>query len=208
MPCDYSFHVAGPDGQPRASTPAERAAWWSDGSGIPPGAGIGITDGRARMVKSATAATDPAFAGLQCLRAAWDDAAAPAHGVLRASIAATRASLPRQGLPVLVMHGADDGLVPEAFSGGAYAAWSKAAGRDVRYWRIDNAQHFDAFLGLPAMGARYVPMLAYAFAGLDRVWSHLETGADLPADASIATVPRGAGGGLPPLDTRHLGTIP
>ena len=208
MPCGYAFHVVGTDGAPRASTPAQRAAWWSDGSGIPPGAGVAIADQRAQQVKSATASADPTFAGLQCLRAAWDDPGAPQHAVLRASIEATRAGLPRPGLPVLVIHGIDDGLVVEAFSGGAYAAWAKAAGRDVRYWRVANAQHFDAFLGLPPMAARYLPMLAYAYAGLDRMWAHLEHGAPLPSDATIATEPRGVAGAPAPLTRAHLGTIP
>ena len=107
-----------------------------------------------------------------------------------------------------MIHGIDDGLVVEAFSGGAYAAWAKAAGRDVRYWRVANAQHFDAFLGLPPMAARYLPMLAYAYAGLDRMWAHLEHGAPLPSDATIATEPRGVAGAPAPLTRAHLGTIP
>ena len=45
MPCHYAFATLGPDGKPRPSTPAERIGWWADGSGIPPGNGIGIVDG-------------------------------------------------------------------------------------------------------------------------------------------------------------------
>ena len=106
-------------------------------------------------------------------------------------------------------HGADDGLVPEAFSGGAYARWTKAAGRDVRYWKVANAQHFDAFLGLPALGSNYVPMLPYAYRGLDAMWSHLFAGKPLPGDARIATTKRIASAtGLAPLTSENLGEMP
>ncbi len=161
------------------------------------------------LVDANATGADPAFAGLQCLRALWSDATAAGHGRLHASTGATRAALPREGLPVLVIHGADDGLVPADFSGGAYAKWARSAGRDVRYWRVANAQHFDAFLGLPVMGARYVPMLAYAYAGLDRVWAHLDAGAAMPGDAEIATRRRELSAqGLAPLAKDDLGLIP
>ncbi|MBP6797505.1 MAG: hydrogenase, partial [Luteimonas sp.] len=96
------------------------------------------------------------------------------------------------GLPVVVVHGTDDGLVPMAFSSAPYVVAAKAAGRDVRFWRVTNAQHFDGFLGLPDYAARYVPLLPYVYAALDRVSAHLDGQGALPADAVIATTPRGA----------------
>ena len=95
--------------------------------------------------------------------------------------------MPRDGLPVIVIHGMDDGLVPEAFSGGAYVKAVNAAGGDVRYWRVANAQHFDAFLGLPPLAARYVPLLPYAYRALDAMWAHVVDQAPLPKSADIAT---------------------
>ena len=201
MPCGYSLLPMDAKGMPRAPSAAEQAAWWSDSAGIPPGAGVGIHDALA-------SGPDPAWPGLVCLRALWQD-----HGELarrvQSGIAATRAGLPRSGLPVLVMHGADDGLVVEAFTGGAYARWAKSAGRDVHYWRIDNAQHFDAFLGLPMLAASYVPMMPYAYHGLEAMWAHLFEGRPLPGDASIATVKRQQHAGvLEPLGAQHLGKLP
>jgi hydroxybutyrate-dimer hydrolase len=79
----------------------------------------------------------------------------------------------------------------------------------VRYWRVDNAQHFDAFLGLPALGSNYVPMLPYAYHGLDALWAHLAEGKPLPGDARIATGKRAlAATGLAPLTAEHLGKLP
>src|SRR5690606_23692647 len=181
----------GADVLPRPATAAERASWWPDASGIPPGSGVGMLD--AGMVPP-----DPTLKGLQCLRGLWTGEGADADRV-RAGIAATRAAAPREGLPVVVVHGLDDGLVPVAFSSAPYVAHARAAGRDVRFWQVKNAQHFDGFLPLPDYGARYVPLLPYVYAALDRVDAHLD-GAPLPADAVVDTVPRGAAA----LEASHL----
>jgi len=184
-PCGYSFAALNPDLSPRAATATERPAWFADASGIPPGAGVGIVDPRLQM-------PDPTLSGLQCLRALWTGTAADGVRV-RAGVEEIRAGAPRAGLPVVVIHGTDDGLVPPAFSSAPYVAMARAAGRDVRYWQVRHAQHFDGFLGLPDYAARYLPLLPYVYAALDRVSAHLDGAAPLPADAVIDTVPRGPG---------------
>ena len=89
-----------------------------------------------------------------------------------------------------MIHGTDDGLVPQAFTSAPYVAAAKAAGRDVRYWQVRNAQHFDAFLGFPQYGAVYVPLLPYVYSALDKVDAYLDGKGALPADTVIPTVPR------------------
>jgi hydroxybutyrate-dimer hydrolase len=183
-PCGFGFSAQDKDFTPRAATEPERAVWWSDAAGIPPGAGVGIIDRR-------IAAPDLTLPGLQCLRALWEGDTADAQRVHK-GIDESRAGLPSAGLPVVVLHGTDDGLVPPAFSSAPYVAAAKAAGRDVRYWQVRNAQHFDAFLALPEYGARYLPLLPYVYAALDRVDAHLDDpDIQLPSDAVIASVPRG-----------------
>jgi hydroxybutyrate-dimer hydrolase len=192
-PCGFRYAAQNPDFSPRPSTAAERAAWWPDAAGIPPGAGAGLIDAK-------LAPPDFTLAGLQCLRALWDGQGADADRV-RAGIAEAHAGLPRAGLPVVVIHGTDDGLVPPAFSSAPWVTQAQAAGRDVRYWQVRHAQHFDAFLALPDYGARYLPLLPYVYAALDKVSAHLDDPAVLlPADAVIVTTPRGSA----PLDAGHL----
>lgn len=192
-PCGFHFAAQNKDFTPRAATDDEQAAWWSDASGIPPGAGVGIIDTK-------VAPPDFTLAGLQCLRALWDGQGVDADRV-RKGIGEVRASAPREGLPIIVVHGLDDGLIPPAFSSAPYVAMAQAAGRDVRYWQVRNAQHFDGFLALPDYGARYVPLLPYVYAALDRVSAHLDDASNaLPADAVIGTTPRGA----QPLTAEHL----
>jgi len=179
---------------PRSFTSAERAAWWSEGNGIAPDASVGIFD--PHMLQP----PDLTWPGLQCLRALWTGEDEAARRI-KAGIDAIRTGLPRKGLPVLVVHGLDDGLIPPAFSSAPYAAAAQAAGRDVHYWQIPHVQHFDGFLVLPDYAARYLPLLPYVYAALDRVSAHLDTGAPL-SDAAFNTTPRGAG---QPLTAQHLG---
>ena len=201
MPCGFSFHALGNDGKPRAPTLAEKSAWLSDASGIPPGAGVSLVDTLAQ-------ATAPALPGLLCLRNLSDgkDKAALAT---KASINATGAQLPSAKLPIILIHGIDDGLIPEAFGSTPYVAWAKKNGRDIHHFRVSNAQHFDGFLGLPVLGARYVPLMPYAYRGLDAMWAHIAENKTLPDDADIDTTPRKFDAGvLIPLQQKNLGEIP
>lgn len=81
-PCGYGFSAQNPDFSARAATMVERAALWSDASGIPPGNGVGIVD-------SKLAPPDFTLAGLQCLRALWGGQGADSERV-HAGIAQTR----------------------------------------------------------------------------------------------------------------------
>lgn len=181
-PCGFFFSAQNADFSPRAATDAQRAAWWSDASGIPPGAGVGLIDPQLLP-------PDFTLAGLQCLRALWTGDSEDAQRVRR-GVEEVRAGLPRAGLPVVVIHGMDDNMVPQAFSSGPWVAAAQSAGRDVRYWQVRNAQHFDAFLALPDYRARYVPLLPYVYAALDRVAAHLDDPSQpLPVDAVIEPRP-------------------
>lgn len=187
QPCGYGFSVV-QDGKPRPATDVERAAWFAEAAGIPPGSGVAIVDTK-------SAATDPTFPGLMCLH---ELANAPP---VSASIAETHAALPRPGLPVVVVHGVNDGLIPEALSSAPYVKAAKTQGRVVSHWRIENAQHFDAFLALPGYADHYVPLLPYVYAALDKLWLHLDGKAPMPADAVVSPKPRGSA----PLEASQLG---
>lgn len=164
-PCGFRWALTGPDGAPRAATLPERALWWSDASGIPPGNGIALID-------PSQGGEDPAAAGVGCLSVLWRDHVANER--VSAGVEATRAAPPRAGLPVIVVHGRDDGLIPVAFSSAPYVAMARAAGREMPLWLIPRAQHFDAFLAFPDFGRRYVPLLPSVHAALDAVMAHLD----------------------------------
>lgn len=184
MPCGYRYEAL-VNGKPGVADEATRASWWADASGIPPGNGVGLFGGT-------DDSADPQLSGIACLRRLWtgDDAQARA---LHASIGALAAQLPRKDLPMWILHGADDGLLPTAFTSEPYIAWLRAQGRQPLYWKVPHAQHFDAFLALPGFGEKHVPLLPYGYAALDRLWAHLYQGQPWSADLSVpATTPRGA----------------
>jgi hydroxybutyrate-dimer hydrolase len=186
MPCDFHYATVDAKGAPAAADPATREAWWADGSGIPPGNGIGLFGGT-------NVSADPTLIGEECLRALWtgDDHESQA---LHASVVATAAKLPRSDLPLWVVHGASDGLLPTAFSSEPYVEWLREQGRTPVYWKVPHAQHFDAFLALPGFGERHVPLLPFGYAALDRLWAYLYEGAGWPIDEPVpATRARGAG---------------
>ena len=190
-PCGFAFSAMDGEGRPHAASAETRALWWSDGSGIAPGAGVGIVG----PPSSHAAAVAP----LQALRALWTGDTDAAQRV-RAGVAATRAGPPRAGLPVTVIHGIDDGLIPLVFTSAPYVAQARAVGRDVRFLQVRNVQHFDALLALPGHAARYLPMLACVHHALDRVQAALDGRGDWPGDAVIETTPRGGA----PLTAAHL----
>lgn len=184
-PCAYSFSAVGADGKPGAATPEARASWWSEASGIPPGSGVMLVDGNAAH------AADAPLRGLRCLHALGNGDSADAQRV-RTGIANAAAKAPRAGLPVVVIHGIDDGLVPISMTSDRYVPQARAAGAQIAYWRVTNAQHFDSLLAFPEYRKRYVPLLPYMFAAMDQVWDHLEDPAHaLPQDALIEATPRG-----------------
>lgn len=192
MPCDFRFGAVDASGVSIPADAATRAAWWADANGIPPGAGVHLLGGGSSVEARAAA--------LEELRALWTGDSAQAR-TLRASVDATQARIPREDLPIILVHGEDDGLLPIAFSSDPCVAALEAAGRTPTYWRVPHAQHFDAFLALPQFGDRHVPLLPYGYAALDRMLAHLAQGVALPPSRRIDSRPRGAGA----LDRSMLG---
>lgn len=183
-PCGYRFSAVGPDGKPGPAPEDLRARWWSEGSGIPPGSGVVLVE------DAATPSVEDPLQGLACLRALGTGDSADARRV-RAGILAAATNAPRRDLPIVVIHGLDDGLVPISMTSDRYVALARSAGAQIAYWQVNNAQHFDSLLALPDYRKRYVPLLPYLFAALDQVWAHLEDPArPLPQDALIQPTPR------------------
>lgn len=193
MPCGFGLAATDANGVARLSTAAERAAWWPDATGIAPGAGVGIID-------SVAAGNDASWPGSECLSRLWSDSSALASR-LHDGAQATQARLPRADLPMIIVHGKADGLVPMAFSSAPYVKWLQENGRKPVFWKVGHGQHFDAFLAFPGFGDAHVPMLPFAYSALDKLWAHVYNGAAMPESREFATTPRGNG----PLGSSQLG---
>lgn len=181
MPCGYSISTAG-------ATVAQRQTWWATHSGVAPGGGINLVDGM-------TARQDSEFAGLLCLRKLWEDDNETSES-LRAAVEETRATAELPDVPVLVIHGREDGLIPAAFSSRPYVDQARASGARIAYWEVERAQHFDVLLGAPGVAGRYVPLVPYGWAGLDRVRAVLAGGMQLGGDRRISPDPAPGGQSL------------
>lgn len=166
MICGYRYAAVDASGAPRAVSAIEPTLWWSDSSGIPPIAGVAL-------LNPPSTDADPAFDGLRCLRALWEQST-PEARQLQAAIAETRVGKPRPGLPIRLIHGDADGLVPAAFSARAYAGWLGAGTAGLITQWVTDAQHFDAFVALPAWQGRYRALMPEAYAALDALWSELD----------------------------------
>ena len=200
--CGYSFAMLGPDGRPRAATEADRATWFANSSGVAPSAGV-------QIVGPSGDAADPAFAGLLCLRQAYESQT-PLGERIRQGERELRAKgqLPKR--PVVIIHGREDGLVPVGATSRPYVESALRHGAaTLSYWEIEHAQHFDGFLPQPAYASRHVPLLPYFYQALDQVHAQLNGGAAAAPSQVVRSQRRGlnADGSAPPMTQAHLGQV-
>ncbi len=180
MPCGYGLRAT-------AAEEAQRAAWWASHSGVGPGGGIELID-----TLATEAGGDSALPGLLCLRELWTGESEESVA-LRTAVEQTRATAQLADIPVLLIHGREDGLIPAALSSRPYVASARAGGAQrLAYWEIDRAQHFDAFLNVPGVADRLVPILPYGWVGIDHLFEVLAEQAELGPDRRFAPVPGSA----------------
>lgn len=182
MPCGFRVAVT-EDGAPQPAGEAQRGLWWAASSGVVPGAGLQWIDAMA-----ARNAEDPTFPGLLCLREKWTGND-PDAVALRAAVNETIATAYLPDIPILILHGRQDGLIPAAFSARPYieAARENGASR-LAYWELDGAQHFDVIVPFPGVSNRYRPLLPYVWDGLDRIFDVLDGNAEIGGDRVISAV--------------------
>jgi hydroxybutyrate-dimer hydrolase len=151
-----------------------------------------------------TGALDMNVDGALCLRALWDGSDAKSMALRRGVREATRSGW-LHGKPALIVQGRSDALLPVNHAGRAYTALNKVVERGrskLSYIEVTNAQHFDAFIGLPAVlpgyDTRFVSLHLYLFRALDAMWAHLAEGTPLPQSQVVRTVPRGGTPGAAP----------
>lgn len=195
-PCNagYEALIANADGHLSPANDAVRATWWADATGLPPNLGV-VPSSR----------NQPLVDIVLCLRRLWtgDNESTPS---LQKAVQENMATLPHnKQLPLWIVHGEDDGLIPLGFSSEGYVEWLRSQGYQPEFWRVPHVQHFDTALNWPALAARYLPMLPYAYAAMDALWQYLEEGVTLeeqkPKTRSLPSHPRNGS----TLTREHLG---
>ena len=184
MPCGYATAVVDDNGRAVAADPARRLLWWAVSSGVVPGGGVEWIDTIESSDKD-----DPSFPGLRCLRRLWTGEGEQS-GQLRRAVEATRASAELPDIPVVLLHGRQDGLIPAEFSARPYVAAARENGvRQLAYWEIDGAQHFDVIVPFPGVSNRYRPLLPFLWEGMNHVDAVLDGNAELGENRVIEAIP-------------------
>ncbi|HWE25979.1 MAG TPA: 3-hydroxybutyrate oligomer hydrolase family protein, partial [Myxococcales bacterium] len=97
------------------------------------------------------------------------------------------------GIPAILVQGRSDALVPVNHASRAYFGANKTAEPNSRisYYEIQNAQHFDSFLGFTGFSSHFVPLHTYFLQSMDLMFAFLKTGAAIPPSQVVRTTPRG-----------------
>lgn len=231
-PCGFSFAATDPaTNAPIALAPAAAARIFADGNGIPPTGGLNIVNDlsaggplRDPVSISPGGALDFNAPGALCLRrllTGRDEAGALLAGEalthairVRLGIREVQREADLHGKPAILVQGRSDTLVPVNHASRAWLARNSAEeGRRsrARYYEVENAQHFDAFIGaLGALGYanRFVPLHVYFNRSMDLMYAHLRTGAPLPESQVVRTAPRGGAlGAAPPITAANVPPI-
>ena len=115
-----------------------------------------------------------------------------------------------RGKPAIIVAGRSDTLVNPNHSARAYVAFNSKveAGSNLRYYEIQNGQHFDAFIPSLAAGAGingydtlFVPVHYYFINAMDLMWARLKSSTPLPPSQLVRTTPRGGTPGAAPAIT-------
>jgi hydroxybutyrate-dimer hydrolase len=198
--CGFSFGTtSGTTGQPAAPAASPMPTLFAQGNGVPPTAGINIVynDATGGPIVHTLADGNFAFNGAACLRALW----AAGNPALRAGVDQVRVAGNLRGKPAIIVHGRADALVPVNFASRAYFGANRIAEggtSQLSYIEVENAQHFDAFLGQPGYDTRFIPLHYYNIQALNLMWNRLRAGGALPPSQVVRTTPRGGTPGAAP----------
>jgi hydroxybutyrate-dimer hydrolase len=210
--CGYSYGSTTAQGVPNALAAASLATMAATGNGVPPSSGVQLINNLSPgaplrdlfSFSPSTMTQDFNLDGALCLRNLLTGTGTQATA-LRTGIDETRRNGNLRGKPALIVHGRSDALLPVNHTSRPYTALNKkveGAASKLSYIEVANAQHFDGFIGLPAVlpgyDSRYVPLHVYLNRALDAMYAHLKNGTALPASQVVRTVPRGGTAGSAP----------
>ena len=213
--CGYSYAATTPTLTVGPLPPASLAAMAATGNGVPPSSGVQLINNLSPglvlrdlvSLSPSTFTQDFNLDGALCLRNLLTGSDAKALA-LQQGIGQTLRSGNLQRKPAIIVHGRADALIPVNHSSRPYTALNKRVeGRHSRlsYIEVTNAQHFDTFIGLPAVlggyDTRYIPLHVYLNRALDAMYAHLRHGQPLPDSQVVRTVPRGGSPGVAPAIT-------
>lgn len=212
--CGFSFAAVDPETKSPTPYPENRLkAIFGESTGIAPTpvAGIEIINDRSlggpkRNSDSISqeGIMDHNLDGALCLRRltiGYDEAGEPLvgeeleyHKRIAQGVNQVRATGKLRHLPVLIVHGRQDAILPPNHTSRAYVALNNLVEGDksrVRYYEVTHAHHLDFLNGFAGFDSKFVPLVPYYFQILDYLYDHLAHQAPLPDSQVVRTIPRG-----------------
>jgi hydroxybutyrate-dimer hydrolase len=231
--CGFSLANVDATGNVAAQVPATQASIFSTSNGLNTGGDIVYNDsaGGAKLyhvgVSPSTGRMDGSLDGFLCLRGLVTGVD-PVTGAALTGTALANSQRVQAGIrevlltgnlhntPTILVQGRSDTLVPVNHASRAYTAFnSKVEGAaNVRYYEIENGNHFDAFIpnaanaGVQGYDALLVPVHYYFMNAMDLMWARLKNNVPLPQSQVVRAIPRGGvPGSAPPITTANVPKI-
>lgn len=130
--------------------------------------------------------------GALCWKDLWDNVSNPLHFRLLQGIEEIKGNGNLKGLPVIIVHGRDDALIPVNHSSRPYYALNQqreGSNSNLHYYEIKHAQHLDTLNQLYASATmNYVPIDYYFKQALDLMYDHLVNNTELPPSQVVQTL--------------------
>lgn len=184
--CGVVFSGMTQMGQARALTEKEIKTMFAKGNGIAPSNGVEVAGINADGEPDKRLMMHPnfGFAAQQCL---YNKARSQE---MASAIKAIQVDGDLDQTPTIILHGTADGTVAINHASRAYFTKNQSrdnANQNLRFYEIENVQHFDAFLAYPGFNARFVPMHPYLEQALDMMWAYLKNQQPLPPSQYVST---------------------
>ena len=205
--CQSAISAFTAQGLPRALSENEKVGMFSLSSGIVPSNGMDLafTDSNNEVQSKMILAAGFGFASQHCFYQLLG------NEKMQLAFDAIEAHPEKNQVPTLILHGQADGTVAVNHASRAYYhrnQSSEMANQTLRYYEIENVQHFDAFLAYPGFDQKFVPMHPYFEQALDLMYAHLFSKQPLPESQLIKTQARGLDmGQVPALNQDHIPRI-
>jgi hydroxybutyrate-dimer hydrolase len=116
------------------------------------------------------------------------------HIRVRLGLSRLRYSGRLRGIPAVIVHGRNDGVVPPNHSSRAYYGVNQiveSKRSNLHYYEVTNANHLDAFIPFfTGYQERFIPLHYYFDQAVSIMYDHLKNGTPLPPSQVVRTIPR------------------
>ncbi len=201
--CQSAMSAFAVDGTPRELSAKEVEGMFALSNGIAPGNGVELayTNEDNQVVSKMMFADDMGLKSQLCFYHLGQTKA------IKEALQVVMAKPERNHKPTIILHGQADSTVAVNHASRAYFHRNQSGlnpNQNLKYFEIQNAQHFDAFLAYPGFKEQFLPMHPYFEQSMLMMLNHLRNGQPLAQSQVIKTAVRGQ---KEPLTKAHIPAI-